>query len=419
MRSAFDPFAPASPRWGRARHPGRSRDGGSPRILVFGNESAGGRGGGSPSALVRALAAGFPGAGVLAVADAPQRVSSPLPARVEFVGLPGGPGSSLPGSPTFRLLLRRTLLQSTFRSFAPDLLVVDHDVLGQGGELSSLLREARRRGTRTLLVLRDVIGAPQALLRDWGHAEARWALREGYDHILVLGTREVFDPTVEYPFLSGLSGSTERLSFGGYLAPPETEAAATGRHGLRSEQRRVLVLDAESDGGALLELVLAAHGTRTPGWETVLVGRPRDGCGSARRWTLERDGLLAGVTLLDSDEPLSACLSACDAVVSGAGYNAVAEIVRAARPAVLVPRLDPRREEEIRATRLAHLGLARSVFGSNPTELRSVIERALNHPPPIDGIPCTEGSTQLCRVAGDLLSSPFHPVRVPYHHPVS
>jgi predicted glycosyltransferase len=59
------------------------------------------------------------------------------------------------------------------------------------------------------------------------------------------------------------------------------------------------------------------------------------------------------------------------------GYNTVAEILSVSVPAVIVPRTRPVSEQQIRATRLDHLGLVKALNPDNlgPEELL----RAVNH----------------------------------------
>ena len=66
-------------------------------------------------------------------------------------------------------------------------------------------------------------------------------------------------------------------------------------------------------------------------------------------------------------------------VVSLAGYNTVCEILGAGTPAVLVPRMGHRREQMLRAARLAALGLVEYVppAALEPRALAAAIKRAL------------------------------------------
>jgi predicted glycosyltransferase len=83
------------------------------------------------------------------------------------------------------------------------------------------------------------------------------------------------------------------------------------------------------------------------------------------------------VTVKSFSNDLVSYLGAADAVVSMGGYNTVAEILSVSVPAVIVPRTRPVSEQQIRATRLDHLGLVKAFNPDNlgPEELL----RAVNH----------------------------------------
>jgi predicted glycosyltransferase len=59
-------------------------------------------------------------------------------------------------------------------------------------------------------------------------------------------------------------------------------------------------------------------------------------------------------------------IASADVVVSMGGYNSVCEILSARRPAVIVPRVEPRLEQLLRARALERRGLVRVV---HPDEL--------------------------------------------------
>jgi predicted glycosyltransferase len=63
------------------------------------------------------------------------------------------------------------------------------------------------------------------------------------------------------------------------------------------------------------------------------------------------------IQILDFTPEADMFIAAADRVVGMAGYNTVCSILSFARPALLVPRVTPRREQWIRAERLSKLGM--------------------------------------------------------------
>jgi predicted glycosyltransferase len=100
-------------------------------------------------------------------------------------------------------------------------------------------------------------------------------------------------------------------------------------------------------------------------FHTVLVGGPLLPPASRSR-VLKLIPESSPTRFVDFLEDLPRYVAAADAVVSMGGYNAVCEILSCERPAVIVPRVAPRREQLIRAEALTRRGLVRMV---HPQEL--------------------------------------------------
>ena len=116
------------------------------------------------------------------------------------------------------------------------------------------------------------------------------------------------------------------------------------------------------------------------------------------------DGLDIRCTELRTD--MESVIAGSRAVVSMAGYNTVAEVMRAGKPAILVPRVRPSEEQLIRADVLAAAGLQQMI---HPAELsarglRKAIDRLLRREapsPPPDHYAGTERAGRiLARLAG-------------------
>jgi predicted glycosyltransferase len=98
-------------------------------------------------------------------------------------------------------------------------------------------------------------------------------------------------------------------------------------------------------------------------------------------------------------------LQESDAVVSMAGYNSCAEIMQSRVPAILMPRLQPRKEQLIRAQRLEQMGLVKCVADADPEQLRDAIEQALERQDPIQGYPSLDGLDTMCDMISSLITT--------------
>lgn len=394
---------------GLASSPGGSGPGpgGSPRFLLYSHDSWGlghlRRSLTIASALVRA----FPEAGAMVVTGSPCATFFPRPPRVALVKLPAVTKDplgnyaprNLPGPLEFTVRLRSAILREVFRSFDPDLLIVDHQVIGLLGEALETIDEARRRGVPTVLGVRDIIDSPEAVAREWSSPAIRRALRGSYDRVCVYGTPEVFDPRTEYAIPPELGA---RLEFTGYVV----RNGATYPEARRAVPRVLVTMGGGEDGARRIQACLEALELAPRSWETVIVGGPLLSGGEARHLR-QRARALGDVQLHRFHADLPRLLAESQAVVAMAGYNTCAEVLLHARPSVLLPRSRPRREQVIRAERLARLGLARSLPDPKPVELRAAIEESLAGGSLRGPIPSLEGRRRLCEIAAELLALPI------------
>lgn len=386
-----------------ARNPGEPGTGRT-RILLYSHDSWGLGHLRRNLTIAASLVETLPGASALVVTGSPCATHFPHPPGVSLVKLPSvdkdGRGDyrprSLPGSLEFVLRMRARLLLETLRSFEPHLLIVDHQVIGLHGEALETLREARARGVRTLLGIRDIIDSPETVARQWSSPEIRWALAEAYDRVCVYGSEEVFDPRIEYPIPPELA---ERVEFTGYVVRPRGRA----RRRPRGDAPSVLVTaGGGQDGSRRVEAYLDALALGPVAWRSVVLTGPLMPAADVER--LRRAARrLGSVKIRQFQHDLPRLLEESTAVVAMAGYNTTAEILQSRRPAVLLPRTFPRREQLIRAERLSRLGLVRHQSTFDPPELRRLVEGAVAGPGRLPPPPGLDGCRRLCDIVADLL----------------
>src|SRR5690606_31738259 len=102
--------------------------------------------------------------------------------------------------------------------------------------------------------------------------------------------------------------------------------------------------------------------------------------GEEREEIRERSRQVANVTVLDFESQIEAIMLRASAIVSMGGYNTFCEILPFDKRALLVPRCRPRREQVIRATRAAELGLVDMLDPSAADDPR-LMARALRRLP--------------------------------------
>jgi predicted glycosyltransferase len=85
------------------------------------------------------------------------------------------------------------------------------------------------------------------------------------------------------------------------------------------------------------------------------------------------------------DTQLEILMANAGGVVAMGGYNTFCEILSLDKPAILIPRIAPRREQLIRATRAAELGLVRMLdieAGRDPAVMAAALRGLARQPRP-------------------------------------
>lgn len=252
---------------------------------------------------------------------------------------------------------RRVRISTRLKAFQPELFVVDNVPCGLQGEVLPALRALRRRGTLTVLALRDVLDDPETICHEWARAGAFEAVSQLFNEIWVFGDEaDAAALTTDGP-LAGVAGkvhSCGRIGVGAEVWKPPSLA-------IDWRTRRPLVLvtgGGGQDASPLMRAYLSAVHSFRPAVDSHLILGP-DFPRSDREPLPPTDQLPLRVTGFVPDLPERMARS--NVVVSMAGYNTVCEILASGRPAVLVPRVTPRQEQLIRARRWTRSGRTRMI----------------------------------------------------------
>jgi predicted glycosyltransferase len=269
---------------------------------------------------------------------------------------------AVPFQSLFRL--REEMIFQVTAGFQPDLFFVDNVPLGMKGEIRKTLEFIHRHLPRTVMILnlRDILDESSHIVPLWRRQGIFEAIERYYDRVFVYGTPLVFDPTLEYGWSESLCS---RTSFCGYLPRPfdQRVSSAIRREYLGDRERLVFVtVGGGSDGAPVIDNFLRSLpeiSMSTKVASVVILG-PEMGWSEAQRLRALGEGV-GNVTFIDFCEDPLPYMAAADVVISMAGYNTISEIVSLQKPAVVVPRIQPRREQLIRSERLQDLGLLRMI----------------------------------------------------------
>ncbi|MCA9138656.1 MAG: hypothetical protein KDB00_17915 [Planctomycetales bacterium] len=271
-------------------------------------------------------------------------------------------------------LLRSKIIASTINAFKPQLFIVDKVPRGFAGELDEALHSIREAGTtRCILGLREILDDPATAIRQWIESDAEQTIKDFYDEVWIYGDRNVYDSVRQYAFQPG---TADRSIYTGYLDQRRRSSCNIDERIKPPHHSMALCLIGGGQDGMQLASTFAR--TQMPtGWKGVLLTGPY--LPEADRVWLRH--ALADRTDCDLVEGLVEAddyIAHADKVVSMAGYNTITSILSFEKPALVVPRVAPRREQWIRAKRLSEYGCLTTLEPDSltPEAIRNWIARS-------------------------------------------
>jgi predicted glycosyltransferase len=314
-------------------------------------------------AIAHALVERYKQLSVLILSGSPIIGSFDFRARVDFVRVPGviklRNGEYTPLNLHLdigeTLALRASIIQHTAEMFDPDVFIVDKEPVGLRGEVLETLKSLKRRGTRLVLGLRDVMDEPRLLEPEWQRKKALPALRDLYDEIWVYGLPQICDP------LEGIAMPLRvrhKMVYTGYLHREVPRDGAPPRLPEIANRPFLLVTTGGGgDGETLVDWVLRAyeHDPLLP-YPALLVLGPFMHAERQAEF-MDRAKKLKRVDAITFHGQLEALVARAAGVVAMGGYNTFCEVLSLDKRALIVPRTAPRLEQFIRASRAAQIGL--------------------------------------------------------------
>ena len=255
--------------------------------------------------------------------------------------------------------LRADTIRAALLAFDPDVLIVDNVPRGAVRELDPTLAALRAAGgTRIVLGLRDVLDEPAVVAREWECVENFQALRTYYDAIWVYGDPRVYDTARAYQFPFDLAA---RVTYTGYLdgreRPAFSEAesdTAIDALGLPPGRLALCMVGGGEDGASVASAFVQA---RLPEDMNAIVVTGPYMPDDVQQHLREAAAANSRLRVLDFLSEPTLLLHRAERVIAMGGYNTVGELLAFEKPALIVPRVSPRREQWIRAERLRQLGL--------------------------------------------------------------
>jgi predicted glycosyltransferase len=237
--------------------------------------------------------------------------------------------------------------------------------LGAKGELEESLQSLRQElpQTQIILGLRDILGAPEVITRQWRSEGAYQAIAKYYDWVFVYGCQDIYDLTHEYEFSAELQ---RKVRYCGYVCPPAVEytdiaARLLPQFSIEKPFTVLLMGGGGSDAHFLMNTMLDAVrylGQQAPFNTFVLTGPFMS---SQERQALLKKAADLPVVVKHMKSDSVKYLAYVDLVVSMAGYNTICEILKFAKKAVVVPRAGPSAEQGMRSRILRDLGLISTI----------------------------------------------------------
>jgi predicted glycosyltransferase/ActR/RegA family two-component response regulator len=332
--------------------------------------------------LARALSKIEPRPSILMISGCAESSRFEMPPGVDVLTLPAlrkvGCGEyaarSLDVSLKDLIALRAEAIQAAARSFGPDLVIVDNVPRGAECELDATLQDLREQANAyVVLGLRDVLDEPRAVAREWDRLGNEDVISAYYDSIWVYGDPIVADHGKEYGFDTA---TREKIEYVGYLdrsegAPPAVKASDCTPAG-----PFVLCLVGGGEDGCRLAESFAEIDHLDKRTGLLLLGpfMPTVIRNALHHRAAEKSDLV----VLDFVVDPIALIRDADCVITMGGHNSVSEVLSFERPVLIVPRVEPRREQWLRAHKLANLGLADvcELDELSPVRLESWIETA-------------------------------------------
>jgi predicted glycosyltransferase len=349
-------------------------------------------------AICEHLLQAIPNLSVLLLSGSPMMQGFRIPKGLDYIKLPclnrGTTGKiatkylGMDADETVKL--RSKLIRSAAASFKPDLVLVDKKPYGIQNELVPTLNylKAVQPETKVVLLLRDILDAPEVTIAEWQKHGFHQTVEAFYDRLLIVGTPEVFDFCQAYQLPPAIA---YKARYCGYLRRPQgTQSIEQVRqelgllegnsvHEAPNDRLVVVTPGGGEDGYPMVDAFLKGLPLAKTAFKSLVICGPEMPV-DQKQALYQTAAEYPQVEMREFTDDLMSYLAAADVVVSMGGYNTVCEVLSAGKRAVIVPRVKPSQEQIVRTTCMSKLGFFDVVKPDQltPERLSEAIESQMN-----------------------------------------
>jgi predicted glycosyltransferase len=238
-------------------------------------------------------------------------------------------------NPSTVIDMRKAILLSFFRTFNPNIVIVDHSPKGIMGELEPSLEFLTQRKRKLFFITRDILDDPRTVIRKWTKNGNYETLKKYYHQIIIAGDPKYYDAITHYH----LKQTNIPCAYGGYMITPKKET--------RKKTDILVSFGGGRDGSSIILDILSVikkSGLTKNHTFHIILG-PLFSPETARRLQREKTN---GIEILDwtphAESPSDCCLR-----ITMGGYNTFCESLSSLTPTIIIPREDVEKEQLIRA----------------------------------------------------------------------
>jgi predicted glycosyltransferase len=362
--------------------------------------------------IAHSLVEDFRGLSVLIISGATIAGAFDYRARVDFVKIPSviklhnGEYQSMERHRDLddTLKMRRAIIRHTAETFDPDIFIVDKEPMGLKGEVEETLTYLKTRGTTLILGLREVMDSPHLLDAEWKRKNVMPKISQYYDNVWVYGPPDFYDPLVG---LDVPESVRNKMNFVGFLQRGVSREELPNH---RPREPYILVTTGGGgDGADLVNDVMRAYQRDDSLQHKALVVLGPYMPTNKRRKLMRRAESIPWIEVIEFDNRMEELVAGATAVVAMGGYNTYCEILSFDKPALIVPRVQPREEQLIRAQRATEMGLVDMLLpdeSEDPARMSAALKALLQRPAPSKSAPEAvrlEGLPHISQIVDDLL----------------
>jgi predicted glycosyltransferase len=280
--------------------------------------------------------------------------------------------------------LRSQIIQAAVSIFNPAVVIVDKKPRGIADELQLTLEHIHHHmpETEVVLLLRDILDDPEVTQRIWVKNHYFDSIERYYHSILVMGSKKVFDVCKEYCFPKNI---VQKVQFCGYINRNHISDKATVPLLFSDTPKpRVLVtVGGGEDGFVPLNHYIKGltQDGRDEAISTLIVTGP-EMSQHQRQEIKNRVQPIKNTRVIEFIPDLNVHMQEADLIVSMAGYNTIVELLALNKSTIAIPRIEPVKEQLIRANCMDKLGLLKCLHPHDlsPESLMKEVFTQLDEP---------------------------------------